>query len=416
MQKSTGTKSTPASPGLSLPRFEFIALAAALMALNALAIDIMLPGLQEIGADLGIDDENTRQLVITAYVTGFGLTQLIFGPLSDRYGRRTPLLIGMGIYVVAALACAFAPSFGALLALRFVQGLGAAATRVISISIVRDTFGGRAMAEVMSLVFMVFMVIPVIAPGAGQVLMLAFDWSAIFIFMGVGGLAITIWTWLRLPETLKEEYRRPLRASVILDGFRIVSTNRMSVCYTLAMTAIFGALFGFINSSQQVYIGIYDVGTAFPLYFAAVAGLMAVSSFLNSRLVGRFGMRRMAHGALCGFIVVTGIVLVLALRGPVPLWLFTGLLGLAMTMFSWIGANFNSLAMEPLGHVAGTASSVQGFVQTILGGLLGALIGQMFDGTIVPLSAGYFLAGVGALILVLIAEKGRLFRPQNPPV
>ncbi|MEO3387470.1 multidrug effflux MFS transporter [Mesorhizobium sp. CAU 1741] len=413
MQQETGER--PAA-GLALPRFEFIALAAAMMALNALAIDIMLPALQQIGGHLGVADENARQFVITAYVAGFGLTQLVFGPLSDRFGRRVPLLVGMTIYVIAAFACAFAPSFGILLALRFVQGLGAAATRVIAVSIVRDTFGGRAMAEVMSLIFMVFMVIPVVAPGVGQVLLLAFDWPAIFVFMGIMGFVFTFWTWARLPETLKEEYRRPLRASVILEGFRIVATNRMSVCYTIAMTLIFGALFGFINSAQQVYIGIYEVGTMFPLYFAVVAGLMAFSSFANSRLVGRFGMRRMAHGALLGFIVLTGAAFVLATMGPVPLWAFTSLFALSMMTFAWIGANFNSLAMEPLGHVAGTASSVQGFFQTVGGGLVGASIGQAFNGTIVPLAAGYFFAGVLALIMVLIAEKGRLFKPQNPPV
>ncbi len=413
MQQETGER---AAAALALPRFEFIALAAAMMALNALAIDIMLPALQQIGGHLGIADENARQFVITAYVAGFGLTQLIFGPLSDRFGRRTPLLIGMAIYVIAAFACAFAPTFGILLALRFIQGLGAAATRVIAVSIVRDTFGGRAMAEVMSLIFMVFMVIPVIAPGAGQVLLLAFEWPAIFVVMGIMGFVFTFWTWARLPETLKDEYRRPLRASVILDGFRIVATNRMSVCYTIAMTVIFGALFGFINSAQQVYIGIYDVGTMFPVYFAVVAGLMAFSSFANSRLVGRFGMRKMAHGALMGFILLTGAAFVLAMMGPVPLWAFTGLFALAMMTFSWIGANFNSLAMEPLGHVAGTASSVQGFFQTVGGGLVGAAIGQAFNGTIVPLAAGYFFSGLLALVMVVIAEKGKLFRPQNPPV
>lgn len=413
MQEKTDNNSVRVQ---GVPRFEFIALVAALMALNALAIDIMLPGLQEIGADLGVADENARQFVITAYILGFGLTQLFFGPISDRYGRRIPLLFGMGIYVVAAFACAFSPSFGALLFLRFLQGMGAAATRVIAVSVVRDTFGGRAMAEVMSLVFMVFMIIPIIAPGAGQVLLLAFGWPSIFLFMGVIGLAFTVWTWARLAETLKEEYRRPLRASVILEGFRIVATNRISVCYTIAFTCIIGALFGFINSAQQVYIGIYGVGTMFPVYFAVVAGLMAVSSFANSRLVGRFGMRRMAHGALIGFIVLTGIAFALAMAGPVPIWAFTGTFALAMMTFSWIGSNFNALAMEPLGHVAGTASSVQGFVQTLGGGLVGAGIGQAFDGTIVPLTAGYFIAGVLAFAMVLIAEKGKLFRPQNPPV
>lgn len=412
----TDQTAQPPASGRSLPRWEFIALTAAMMALNALAIDIMLPGLQEIGASLGVADENSRQFVITSYLIGFGAAQIFYGPLSDRFGRRKPLLAGMVVYVVAALACTFAPSFATLLGLRFVQGLGAAATRVISISLVRDTFGGRAMAEVMSLVFVVFMIIPVLAPGAGQVLLLAFDWPAIFLFMGAVGLVFTLWTWIRLPETLHEEHRRPLTAAAILDGFRIVATNRMSVCYTLAFSAFLGALFGFINSAQQVYVGVYDTGVMFPVYFAGVAGLMAVGSFANARLVGRLGMRTLAHGALIGFLIFTGIAFALSLAGPVPLWLFLTLFSVAMVQFSWIGPNFNALAMEPLGHVAGTASSTQGFVQTMAGGLIGAGIGLGFDGTVMPLSAGYFLAGLFALVMVLIAEKGRLFRPQNPPI
>lgn len=399
--------------GFPLGRNELIALAAALMALNALAIDIMLPGLQEIGASLGESDENRRQFVITAYVTGFGFAQLLFGPLSDRFGRRAPLVVGLFIYVCAAFACAFAPSFETLLAMRFVQGLGAAATRVIAISLVRDIFGGRAMAEVMSLVFMVFMVVPVIAPGVGQVVMLFGDWPMIFLFMGTMSACVLVWTSMRLPETLKPEHRRPFTVRAIADGFRIVLTNRVSICYTAAFTCIFGALFGFINSAQQVYIGIYGVGAWFPVLFAIVAGLMAVSSYLNSRLVGRFGMRKLAHGALIGFIGVTAISFLWSLTGSVPLWAFTILFALAMMQFSWIGSNFNSLAMEPLGHVAGTASSVQGFLQTVGGGILGATIGQAFDGTVTPLAAGYFFAGLGALGMVMLAERGKLFQAQN---
>jgi MFS transporter, DHA1 family, multidrug resistance protein len=400
---------------LPIPRWEFIALAAALMALNALAIDIMLPAMQEIGASLGVADENERQYVITAYIAGFGLAQLGFGPVSDRFGRRGPLLAGLAVYVAAAFASAFAPSFTILLLLRFVQGIGAAATRVIAVSVVRDLFGGRQMAEIMALVFMVFMVIPVIAPGIGQTVMLFAEWHAIFAAMAALALAITLWTAFRLPETLREENRRPFTVAAIADGFRIVVTNRMSLCYTLATTFIFGALFGFINSAQQIYVGLYGVGVWFPVLFAAVAGGMAVSSFLNSRLVGRFGMRRLSHSALLGFIAVTGLVLALSLAGPIPLALFVCLFAIAMFMFSWIGSNFNALAMEPLGHVAGIASSIQGFVTTLGGGVLGAAIGQSFNGTVTPLAAGYFGAGAMALVMVLIAEKGRLLRVVNAP-
>ncbi|CAG1015766.1 MAG: multidrug effflux MFS transporter [Rhizobiaceae bacterium] len=401
---------------LAIPRWEFIALVAALMALNALAIDIMLPGLQQIGASLGVENENHRQYVITAYILGFGAPQLLYGPISDRLGRRGPLMVGMVVYVAAAAAASFAPSFEMLLALRFLQGIGAAGTRVIAVSLVRDVFGGRAMAEVMSLVFMVFMIVPVIAPLLGQGVMLFSEWPVIFVLMAAIAAVATLWTFVRLPETLARERRRPFSVAAVLDGFRIVLTNRVALSYTIASTLVFGGLFGFINSAQQIYVGIYGLGVWFPVLFAAVAGMMAVSSFANARLVGRLGMRRLSHGALLGFLAVNLVTFALALAGPVPLVVFATLFTLAMLQFGWIGSNFNAIAMEPLGHVAGTASAVQGFVQTLGGGLIGAGIGQAFDGTVVPFTAGFCLLGFGALALVLVGERGRLFRTYNPPV
>lgn len=393
----------------SLPRWEFIALAAALMALNALAIDIMLPGLQEIGASLNVADENSRQYVISAYFGGMAAALLVYGPLSDRFGRRGPLLVGLTIYVVAAAAAVFAPTFEVLLALRFIQGVGAASTRVIAVSVVRDRFGGRAMAEVMSLIFMTFMIIPVIAPSLGQLMMIFANWHMIFVLMAIIAAAITFWTWARLPETLHPEDRRAIDVSSIAKGFRIVLSNRMSLGYTLASTAVFSALFGFINSAQQIYVGIYGLGAWFPVLFAVVAGLMAVSSFVNSKLVSRVGMRRLSHGALLGFMTVSAIWFIWSLTGPVPLAAFVILFALVMIQFGWIGSNFNSIAMEPLGHIAGTASSIQGFIQTLGGGVVGAMIGQAFDGTVTPLAAGFFGVALVGLILVLVAERGRLF-------
>jgi DHA1 family bicyclomycin/chloramphenicol resistance-like MFS transporter len=398
-----------------IPRWEFIALAAALMALNALAIDIMLPGLQQIGESLGVENENHRQYVITAYFAGMAFALLAYGPASDRFGRRSPLLFGLTVYVLAAFAAAFSPNFETLLALRFIQGVGAASTRVIAVSMVRDRFGGRRMAETMSLIFMVFMIIPVIAPSIGQVVMLIGNWHLIFTCMGAIGLAITLWAAMRLPETLHPEDRRPFTLSSIGQAFGIVLTNRVSLWYTLASMTVFGALFGFINSAQQVYVGIYGLGVWFPVVFALVAGLMAVSSFLNSQFVMRIGMRRLSHAALIGFFLVSLIWFVWSLLGQVPLAAFILLFAAAMFQFGWIGSNFNALAMEPLGHIAGSASSVQGFVQTLGGGAIGALIGQSFDGTTTPLAAGYCGVAALALVMVLIAEKGKLFRAQHDP-
>ncbi|MGG6895758.1 multidrug effflux MFS transporter [Rhizobium sp. BR 315] len=396
---------------------EFIALAAFLMATNSLAIDIMLPALQQIGSSLGVLNENHRQYVVTAYLIGFGAAQLVYGPLSDRFGRRMPLLIGLTIYVVSAFGIAMIPSFAGLLALRFIQGLGSAATRVITISIVRDVFGGRLMAEVMSLIMMVFMIVPVIAPGSGQIIMLVSTWHMIFVFIGVMAMLVGAWMYFRLPETLKPENVRPLTVKSVVSGFKMVLTNRVALCYTIASTFLFGALFGFINSAQQIYNNIYGLGVYTPLAFGGVALFMALSSFVNSQFVGRFGMRRLSHTALLGFVAITFCWLLVQLYGPspMPFPLFMVFFALAMFQFGWIGSNFNSLAMEPLGHVAGTASSVLGFMSTVGGASIGACIGQFYDGTATPMVIGYFTVSLIGVFFVLIAEKGKLFRQHNAP-
>lgn len=392
-----------------LSRPEFIALMAALMALNALAIDVMLPALPYMGEALGIASENERQFVISAYMIGMGLAQLAFGPLTDRFGRRAPLLAGMGLYVVAAIVAAFAPTFATLLVMRFIQGMGAASVRVIATSVVRDRYSGREMAEVMSLTFMVFMAIPVVAPGIGQILLLTGPWQTIFLFMGALAAAFWAWTYFRLPETLPLDKRRPLTFGSVIDGFRIVCTNRAAFSYGLAGTFLFGALFGFISSAQQIYVDIYGLGVYFPIAFAGVAALMAVSSFTNSRIVRRFGMRRLSHGAMLVFTLFAGIWLVLALIGFLPLWLFFSLLCVIMFCFGWAASNMNSLSMEPLGAVAGTASSVFGFIQTVGGAVIGSFVGQLFNGTTIPTAAGYFSMGLLALVCILVAENGKLF-------
>ncbi len=392
-----------------LSRTEFIALVAALMALNALAIDVMLPALPYMGEALGVTNENERQFVIGAYMIGFGLSQLAFGPLSDRYGRRAPLLIGLVVYVIAAFAATIAPNFAVLLALRFIQGCGAAGTRVIATSVVRDRFSGRVMAEVMSLTFMVFMAVPIIAPSIGQVLLLTGPWQYIFLFMGGLATIISVWAYLRLPETLDPSARRALTVSIVTDGFRIVFTNRVAIFYGLAGMFVFGALFGFISESQQIFVDVYGLGVYFPVAFAIMAGTMAISSFVNARIVSILGMRRISHFALLSFVSLSAVWVLLAYTHNLPLWAFFILLCAAQFMFGWAASNMNSLSMEPLGAVAGTAASVFGFIQTVGGASLGTFTGQHFDGTTLPAAFGYFGYGALALICVLIAEKGRLF-------
>lgn len=398
-----------------LSRVEFIALVAAIMSLNALAIDVMLPALPYMGEALGISHENERQFVVSVFVLGFGSAQLVFGPLTDRFGRRAPLLIGLAIYIVAALAATIAPNFAVLLACRFVQGIGAASTRVIATSVVRDRFAGRDMASVMSLTFMVFMIIPIVAPSIGQVLLLTGPWQAIFIFMALLALIFGTWTFFRLPETLDPARRRPFTLKAIANGFRLVLTNRVAFSYGMAGMFLFGAMFSFISTSQQVFVDIYGLGALFPIAFAGMAGMMAVASFLNSRIVHRFGMRRVSHFALIVYTGTALVMLALSLVGPLPLWLFFILLVTIQFMYGWAASNMNSLSMEPLGAVAGTAASVFGFAQTVGGALLGTLFGQVFNNTVTPMASAYVTLGGLALVSVLIAEKGRLFGLGTDP-
>lgn len=392
---------------------EFVGLIAALMALNALSIDVMIPGLPQIGAALGVDDENERQLVIGAYLIGFGVSQLVYGPLSDRFGRKPVLAAGLVVFALAALGAMLAQDFEHLLLARVVQGLGAGAPRVIAVSLARDCYGGREMGRVMSLAMMVFMAVPILAPSAGQVILLLGPWRWIFFVLFFGGAATLLWMGLRLPETLSPERRRPLSVRAVVAAYLETITTRVACGYMVAMGIVLGGLFGFINSAQQIFVGVYGLGATFTLYFAAIALTMSGAAFVNARLVGRFGMRRLSHGALLLYIVVGAIHAALAYAGLASFPVFFTLQATNMFLFGFIGANFNAMAMEPLGHIAGTASSMIGFFTTTVGAVAGALIGQAFDGTVLPMTLGFACLGLLSLIAVLIGEKGRLFHPMH---
>jgi DHA1 family bicyclomycin/chloramphenicol resistance-like MFS transporter len=387
-----------------------VVLMAGLMALNALAIDAMVPALPAIGEALRVATENERQLVVSLYVFGFGTTQLIYGPLSDRYGRKPVLLVSLVLYIGFALACAASASFTLLLVARASQGAAAASTRVLVVSIVRDRFEGAAMARLMSLVFLVFLLMPVIAPAFGQLTLMVASWRAIFFGLALFATAMFAWSLIRLPETLHPEYRRPLSVAAIVGGARETLTNRQSLGYSLGFMLMMGALMGYINSIQQIVFDVFRHPELIALVFAGVAGPMAVTSYLNSRLVERIGTRRIAHLGLILFTALSALHLLLAALGE-TMTIFVVMQGLVMACFGLASANFGALAMQPLGHVAGTASSVQGTIGTIGGALLGLAVGQSFDGSTIPLVTGFLLAGATALVIVLAAERGRLFGP-----
>lgn len=392
---------------------EFVALMAALMAVNALSIDAMLPVLPQIGEALGIVAENEQQWVITSYLLGFGGAQLFYGPLADHFGRKPVLLTGLAIYAVFTVIAAFAASLGVMILARALQGMGAAATRVLAITIIRDCYSGRVMARVMSLTFIVFLAAPVIAPSLGQAIAFVAPWQWIFGALAAFGAAVTFWAWRRLPESLHAGDRRAMSPDGILQAFRLTLSSRIAVGYMLALTAMLGSLFGFINSVQQVFADALSAPGLFTTVFALTAGCMAVASYLNSRIVERAGTRRVSHLALLGFTAIAGAHGLFALAGYETVWAFAGFQAAMMFCFGLIGPNFNSIAMEPLGNIAGTGSSVIGFVTTVAGALIGFYVGQQFDGTVIPLTLGFFGCGLAALLIVGVTERGRLFRPAQ---
>ena len=388
---------------------EFVTLIATIMAVNALAIDTMLPALPEIGDSVGIPTESCRQWVVTSYLLGFGGAQLFFGTLSDRFGRKPVLLLGLSGYFIFSVICALAGTFSILMFARVMQGIFAAATRVLAISIVRDRFAGRQMARVMSLVFIVFLAVPIIAPSLGQLIMLFAPWRWIFGVLALYSAATLVWVMLRLPETIHAEDRMPISAPAIGHAVRLTLTNRIAVGYMIAVTFMFGGMFGYLNSAQQIFADVFAVPKLFPSIFALIAGALGVASLVNSRIVGRLGMRVVSHSALCGYLAVVALHAAVAFLGYESLWTFVALQAAMMFCFGLMGANFNALAMEPLGHMAGTAASIQGFVTTTGGALVGFVIGQQFNGSTVPLTLGFLGLGLAALLTTFITERGKLF-------
>lgn len=393
---------------------ETVALLAGLMALNAFAIDAMIPALPDIGADLGIAEENRRQLIIVAYTFGFGVGQLFWGPLADRFGRKPMLALGILLYALFATLCAFAPSFELLVAGRMLQGASAAATRVLVVTMVRDLFEGEAMARVMSLVFMVFMLVPVLAPSVGQLILLAGPWQAIFLVLAAYGVIMLAWSWSRLPETLHPEYRRSLDLRELASAARQVLTERQSLGYTAAQTAIFAGLVAYIASIQQIVFDAFQQPGAIGWVFGAVAAPMAVASWLNSRLVGRYGLRRVGHLGVLAFVVLTTAHATIATLWGETLIEFVFLQGLVMASFAFTSSNLNTLAMEKMAPIAGTASSIQGVIGTIVAAVAGFGIGQAFDGTQLPFLWGFAIAGLIGAVLVVLTEPRRLFERLSP--
>lgn len=405
-----------ASKSLASPRMTFaelVAITAAVFALNALAIDMMLPALGQIGEELGAARDNDRQLIIVVYVIGNGVAQLFFGPIVDRFGRKTVLMWALSGYILGSALSVFASSFTLLLAARAFQGVATAATRVAAMAIVRDQCSGRRMAEVMSLAITIFMAAPILAPGFGQLILFAAPWRGIFVVLLLYGVLLMLWTKWRLPETMAPEDRRSLRAGPIAASYLEFIRNRTSIGYTMSSALCFGSLFGYVSASEQIFLETFRLGSGFALAFAAIAGSLAVATLINARLVSRFGMRRLTHGAMLVFVIVNLLHLAIASTAGETFALFMFFMSISFFALGLVGPNSTAMAMEPMGHNAGAAAAANGFAGTTIAGFLGGIIGRLYDGTTMPIIMGFVCLGIVAFAIVLWTEKGELFRPHE---
>ncbi len=392
-----------AQPGFG----EFVALMAMMMSLVALAIDAALPALPQIGADLGVQRANDPQLVVSLLFLGFAVGQLLYGPLSDSVGRKPTVYLGFGLPMIGCICSLLAASFPMMLAGRFLQGIGVAGPRTITLALVRDRYAGKTMARVMSFVMAVFILAPVVAPALGQGILILAGWRAIFgAYLGLV-IVVLIWFALRQPETLDPERRIPFTASRIALAAREVLANRTAFGYTAAAGFVFGSFIGYLNSAQQIFQEQYGLGRLFPLYFGIGALAVGCAALLNATLVMRHGMRPLVLRALQ---VVTGLSIVFlaiayGLAGHPPLWLLMVYLLVVFFSAGILFGNLNSLAMEPLGHVAGTGAALVGSLSTFISLVLGTAVGQSYNGTVLPLVAGFALFGVGSLAIVHWIER-----------
>ncbi len=387
--------------------FEFVVLMALIVSLVALSIDAMLPALPDIARDLGVTRLNDSQYVITVFFAGMACGQIFFGPLSDSTGRKPAIIAGMLLFAIGCGLSILGSSFEQMLLGRFLQGLGAAGPRIVSIAVVRDRYTGREMARVMSFIMTVFILVPVFAPALGQGILLLADWRYIFVMFLALALAVGCWFWWRQPETLAPEARQRFSPARLLLDIRGIVRNRAALGNSLTMGLVFGAFMGYLSSSQQIFQVQYELYEWFPLYFGILACAIGFASLVNARLVMRFGMRRLSSIALLAICGLSFPFLLIAWigNGHPPFYLLMAYLLVVFFFFGILFGNLNALAMEPLGHIAGLGSSVVGFISTLISVVFGVLVSDAYDGTVLPLVAGFALLTLFALPVFRWSEK-----------
>jgi len=409
----TPVASLPERPMLG--RRELIAIIATTMSMNALAIDSMLPALDDIARDLGAVDGNRRQLVIGVYTIAMGIGSILPGSFADRFGRRRVLLFALAAYSSLALVASLSRDFSTLLAARALVGILAAGLIVVPAAIIRDLYEGDEMARLMSMISAVFITVPVLAPSLGQGILVFASWRWIFASMAIISGLLAVWIWFRLPETLPPENRQAIHPMVIATNMRTALTTRSSIGYVFGTALVLGAMFGYVNSAQQLYSESLGVAPAtFPLLFGITAAAMGAASFINSKIVMRFGARRVSHTGVMIFILVSAVQVWSSYVHPGDIYWFVALTGINFALLGFLMANFGSIAMQPFATIAGAASSIQTVIRMLGASLVGVTIGQAYDGTAQPFAWSLLILSLIALLLVTFSERGKLFTPPRP--
>ena len=388
-----------------LPYWEFIILVSIMFGMIAFGTDTMLPAFPDIAKDLELLNVNKAQLIISSFILGTGLGQLISGPISDTFGRKPIITIGLMIFILACIAAYYAETLEMMLVARFIQGLGISAPRTVTMALIRDLYSGRKMAQVMSLAMAIFVLVPALAPSIGQLLFINFGWRSIYMAFIAFALIGLLWLNLRQPETLPFEQRKKLSSTEFLVAFKVVITNTAVVKYTVTLALGFGALFGYLNSAQQIFVDTLGAGMKFPMYFAIISILAAPASFMNAALVMKYGMKLLATIGFALQIIFAIITILIINQDFISMeWLLVIFISWSVIAFFLKGlyfGNLNALAMEPMGEIAGMASAIIGASATMLGILIAIPIGLAFNGTATPVLFGYITCSSLALILML---------------
>tara|TARA_R110002050_G_scaffold24083_2_gene64218 strand:- start:10179 stop:11384 length:1206 start_codon:yes stop_codon:yes gene_type:complete len=391
-------------------KFEFVALMAALMSIVALSIDALLPALPQIGNALGVTNSNDNQLLITMIFLGLGFGQLIFGPLSDSFGRKPIVFIGFTVFIIASIICVSTKSFEMMIIGRVLQGIGLSSPRSLSISMIRDEFSGDYMAKILSIVVMFFILIPVVAPTLGVFLLNFFNWESIFYFNLIFGILIMVWFWLRQPETLAKEKRIQFTWHLFIDGTKEFFKYREAVAFTFVSGFITGSFMVYLSTSQQIFQVQYNLADMFPYIFASLAISVGLATFFNSRFVVKYGMMRIAYISTIAYATISVLYVILFWSGQNPsIFILLSFFALQFFALGFLFGNLRALAMQPLGHIAGIGAAVNGFISTVLAVPIANYIGSFVKTSVLPLFIGFSVFGVlSVLIFIMLKRKNKL--------